>query len=245
MAFSKSLINFFKDNEPNAVLSIFTEDLYNNLILFLIKMITSLEKNASEEYTKALAELVRILSYNKITLSKNVIDYVITFGNSGKNNSDKRYCIFFCSQLLQIEKDSNKDLIGKYFALHNDNEKVVRREVAFQLRNIIKAKSQDYYNCNLVDVVKKLVQESEISIQIEAIISILENYDKAYEDDDFNRYLINILMNLIKNTKMDNKENIKRITKLVQALLKISSENIKVAQIFEKDVMLIFEVIYN
>jgi len=241
--FSKSLINFFKDFDPNKICSLFTEELYNDLIFFFIKMITTLERSVSEEYTKALAELVRILSNHKISLSDTVIDYVVNFGKSGKSSIEKRFCIFFCSTLIQIQKKNNKDLIDNFVLLHSDKEKAVKREVAFQLRFVLKVNNQEFFNNYLSKITNKFIfDEPEIGVQIEAIISVLENYDKVYEDDNFSKKLIEVLINLVSSNSIEKPDYLKKITKLVQALMKISKENIKVAQVLEKDVNTIFQV---
>ena len=51
-----------------------------------------------------------------------------------------------------------------------------------------------------------------------------------------------MLINLVSSNSIEKLDYLKKITKLVQALMKISKENIKVAQVLEKDVNTIFQV---
>jgi len=51
-----------------------------------------------------------------------------------------------------------------------------------------------------------------------------------------------VLINLVSSNSIEKLDYLKKITKLVQALMKISKENIKVAQVLEKDVNTIFQV---
>lgn len=202
----------------------------------------NISSNISEEYTKSFAELVVILSVFKLNISKNVIDYVVKFGKTGTNAIEKRFCVFFCSQLIQIDNNDNNELISGFISLYNDFENCVRREVAYQLRFLSKVKNQDYFNRNLLTIYKKYIEETEISIQVEAIISILENFDKVYDDDNFNKRLIEILMNLVSSNNVEKKPYLKKITKLVQTIMTISKDNIQVAQVLEKDVNFIINV---
>jgi len=212
--------------------------------MFLILNISdkNTNNNISEEYSKCFAELVTILRHVSLNLSKNVIEYVSKFVKFNANIKEKCFCVFFCSQLIQILKKDSDDLINCFFALYTDFENKVRKEVAHELSFVTKVKNQEFFNRNLSTVFKKYFEDNDIAVQAEAIISILENFDKVYDDENINAKLLEKFMSLVSSNEIEKKPHLKTVTKLVKSILTISKANIKVAKMLEKVIDFVINV---
>ena len=229
---------------------LFTEELYNDLIFYFITTLTKseIDKKVTEVYTKAFAELVHFLNINKIVIRKSIIDYVVMFGkydSSDNNHVQKRFCVFFCSQLLQIEINPHEDLTNSFLSLYKGTDRSVKLELAYQLRFVAKVKDQSFYDKHLAIIINSYIEDSEIKIQVEAIISILENYEKVCDDDSFNNKIIGIIIRLLTSDRMEKIEYVKKVTKMVQAIMRVAQNNFLMAQILERVVNLIFNVYIN
>ena len=180
--------------------------------------------------------------YQKIKISEDVIKATLAFGQSDKSAIDKRFCVFFCSQLLQIENMNNPEIIKAFVSLHNENEKNVRREIGFQIRFIVKEKDVTFFIKNFLNIIYLYLDDSDVSIRCETIISSIKNLDKVYDDDNFLKKLINATIDLLQNDKITQKDCLTKASKIVKTILLESMQTIKIAQILEKVVKVVINV---
>ena len=109
IAFAESITKIFKNTEKSIIyLSLI--DIFNPLIKYLIKIISSNDEavnliliKTKTFYILSLNEITNFISSNtKIQVDSETIDFVVNLGNFGKSNISKRFSVYFCSCLFQV-----------------------------------------------------------------------------------------------------------------------------------------------
>jgi len=243
---TNGLFNIFNKTDPSQVYYLYNGDTFNKQILFFMKMISTKDKQISDGYTNCYTEMTNLISNNtKIKITEEVIDAALAYGKQGKSTLDKRFCAFFCSQLLQIESSYNPEIIKRFVSLHSETEKIIRREVGFQMGFIAKKKDVTFFHKNFLNIIYLYLDDSDLSVRTQTIISSIKNLDRVYDDDNFLKKLIGVMIDLFEDDKIENKEYKVKATKVVKIILEESMNRIKIAQILEKVVKVIFKVKIN
>jgi hypothetical protein len=85
--------------------------IYNLIIKFCMKIISTDDKNVSntfshkisDYYVQALNQIVSFFSvHGKIRIDNDIIDFTINLGNFGKSAISRRFSVYFCSCILQV-----------------------------------------------------------------------------------------------------------------------------------------------
>ena len=68
-----------------------------------MKIIADDCNNIREEFVHSLNEIVAFFSSNKkIKIDSDIIELTINMGGFGKTQKSKKYCVYFCSCLIQV-----------------------------------------------------------------------------------------------------------------------------------------------
>ena len=95
-----------KESDQKEILRIYygMKDIVNPVLKFLMKIISYLKyEKVSIEYLKTFNIIIKFFTYyKKIKLENDVVDYACNLGTFGKSITSRRYCVFFCSCLIQV-----------------------------------------------------------------------------------------------------------------------------------------------
>ena len=245
-ALCKGLLNLFDKSNPkvaNVINYLYSTDMLNTQILFLMNIIAKKEKEIQQSYMSCLIVMTNYISYYiNFKVSDAVMDFFNSHGKAMKTTLEKRVYIYFCSQLLQLEYNYNPEIIKKLINIHTDPDKVVRREVAYQIRFIAKEKDVTFFIKNFINIIYFYFEEDDLRVKTEAIITSIKCLDRVYDEDSFIKKLCNVIIDLIQDDKLKYQDSSKKITRIIKTILIEAQEKIKIAQIMEKTVKAIFKV---
>ena len=173
---------------------------FNVIVKNFFVCIATLEKAVSDEYIENLCQFIEKCQECKfrIKINKEIIDYASSLGKFGQNVTNRKISIFFCACLIQISSERENDIYKRLEFLFDDSERLIRFELAYQSRFIIKESEVSYCNTKLVSLMTSLLEESDLTLKSIAIESILhnDNYNK-FASDSSNNNMLNIAIRSI------------------------------------------------
>ena len=216
------------------------------IIKHFLVCISTLEKTVSDEYILNFTNLIEHCQKIdfRTKISKEIVEYASSLGKFGQNITNRKFSIFFCVNLMQISIDRENDIYKRLELLFDDNERLIRFEIAYQIRYIIKENDVNYCINNLVTIITSLFNEIDLMLRAIIIESMLFNnnfrkfetektvcniminaIDESFQitdfyalTNDFNN-LINIFINLI-SSSVDDDYNRKIFLGLIKNFLK-------------------------
>jgi hypothetical protein len=174
------------------------KNIYNQVIKFLIKIITLNDEGTNVTYINTFNEIVAFYSsYKKLKLEQALIEYVISLGYFGKDIRNRRCCVYFASSLLQISMAFNNELFNRVMMLSAETEKLIRQEVAYHMKFILKTIDEDYIKKNLLKFFESYLGDNNLIVQIETLCCCLEIYYKVekYISININKLIIDLFSN--------------------------------------------------
>ena len=126
-------------------------------------------------------------------------------GTFGKSILSRRFSVFFCSGLIQvnfllkkeINESYNSELFNRFMILSSDSDSSIRIETAFNLRFICHELDGNFIKRNLLKTIESYLKEDNYIIKAEVIISVMRSFKKIYDDSDLN--FINFFMEKLSN----------------------------------------------
>ena len=144
--------------------------IYNLIIKFCMKIISTDDKNVynaftyqiSDYYVQALNQIVSFFTiHGKIKIDNDIIDFTINLGNFGKSAISRRFSVYFCSCILQVNiiftqiNDSlNNDVINRFMILSSDAERVIRLEISYHMMFLCRELEDSYIRKYVLKIVK-------------------------------------------------------------------------------------------
>jgi hypothetical protein len=112
-------------------------------------------------------------------------------GTFGKNILSRRYSVFFCSCLIQvnfylkkeINETYNSELFNRFMILSGDSDISIRIETAFNLRFICLNLDGNFIKRNLLKTIESYLKEENFIIKAEVIISVIRTFKKIYDEE--------------------------------------------------------------
>lgn len=142
------------------------EQFYTNLINIITKLMFSIiTKNFDKvnaifsniPFIYSFESLVNFVSkFKRINISKENIDFAYNLGAFGKSTISRRFSAFFCSGLIRMNKTVLTDLVKRINILDSDYERVIRIEIAHQLRYLIKEIGDVFCDNRTFELVKMI-----------------------------------------------------------------------------------------
>jgi len=236
------IFNIFHNNDSSYINSLYDSDFINKHILFFIKMISTKDNEISQGYTKCFIELTDYINNNnKLKISEEVIQATLVLKKKNKSPLDKKFCVFICSQLLQIENLSNPEIINLFDFLKMEQDPLVKREIGQQIGFIAKEKDVTFFIKHFLNIILQFLDDVDMEVKTGTIISSIKNLDRVYDDNKFLNKLINVIIELLMKENME-QNHLLKTTQVVTTIFYESLENIKVAKILDKVIKLFFKV---
>ena len=119
------------------------------------KVIVLHKEKITEQFIIALNDIVAFYSVkeNKIRIDNKTIEIATNLGMYGKTVTQRRYSVYFCSSILQINNTINNDLRNRFMILASDTDRNVRLELSYHIRFLIKEMDNNYIRKNLLKIV--------------------------------------------------------------------------------------------
>lgn len=200
-----------------------------------IKAITTLEKAISDEYICQFARIVEAYEGRdyKMALFPEVVEYATSLGKFGQSCSNRRFSVFLCSSLLRITSvDSEVELNNRFVRLCEDSERVIRFEVTYQLRFILKVKDTQFITKTLKEIIVSYLSDGDMIFKTTLLESILMNLNKF--DSDFIKDIllskVNEIFDISDYYTIENDFNCFKI--IFQNILRASDHNSAIRVIF-------------
>ena len=89
----------------------------------------------------------------KIKIDNKTVEIATNLGMYGKTLTQRRYSVYFCSCILQINNVVNNDLRNRFIVLGSDTDRIVRLELSFHIRFFIRELDIIYIRKNLLKIV--------------------------------------------------------------------------------------------
>ena len=200
--FAKSLVELGKyfskncshnKNDKSKDIDLHEEEM-GQIINHFFSCILKLEKTVSDEHCKYLNELIDSLENNhyRIEFKKEMIDFVNNLGKFGQSYTNRRYCVYFCTILIRIGSNTKNDLYKRLLFLCEDTDRIVKFEIIYQIRYLIKECSAKYCIENILEHINLYLEENDLvykSTTIESLI-VFNNLDKFIGIKNFSDNLI-------------------------------------------------------
>ena len=163
--------------------------------------ILKLEKTVSDEHCKHLNKLIDSLVNNnyRIEFKREIIDFANNLGKFGQSYTNRRYSVYFCTVLIRIGSNTQNDLYKRLLFLCEDTDRVVKFEIIYQIRYLIKECSSQYCNDNILQHINVYLDEIELVLKSTTIESLLvfDNLDKFVIIKNFKENLLEKINEII------------------------------------------------
>ena len=211
LLFAKSLVElgeYFSENSKNLKnnkikkkdIDLHEEEM-TKIINHFFTCILKLEKTVSDEHCKYLNQLIDLLVNNnyRIEFKKEIIDFANNLGKFGQSYTNRRYSVYFCTVLIRIGSNTQNDLYKRLLFLCEDTDRVVKFEIMYQIRYLIKECSSQYCHDNILQHINIYLDEIEIVLKSTTIESLLvfDNLDKFIIIKNFKENLIEKINEII------------------------------------------------
>ena len=213
------------------------EDEMTKIINHFFTCILKLEKTVSDEHCKYLNQLIDSLVKNnyRIDFKKEIIDFANNLGKFGQSYTNRRYSVYFCTVLIRIGINTQNELYKRLLFLCEDTDRVVKFEIIYQIRYLIKECSAQYCFDNILQHINVYLEDVELVLKSTTIESVLvfDNLDKFIEIKNFQENIlekINEIINCDDYLSLQNDFNV--FESIFNNLLNISSKNEKYRNIF-------------
>ena len=209
LLFAKSLVelgkyfsqNNVKNNNKNKKDIDLHEEEMAKIINHFFTCILKLEKSVSDEHCKYLNQLVDSLVDNhyRIEFKKEIIDFANNLGKFGQSYTNRRYSVYFCTVLIRIGSNTQNDLYKRLLFLCEDTDRVVKFEIMYQIRYLIRECPAKYCKDNILQHINLYLEEIELVLKTTTIESlfVFNNLDKFIEIQDFKENLIKRINEII------------------------------------------------
>ena len=209
LLFAKSLVelgkyfsqNNVKNNNKNKKDIDLHEEEMAKIINHFFTCILKLEKSVSDEHCKYLNQLVDSLVDNhyRIEFKKEIIDFANNLGKFGQSYTNRRYSVYFCTVLIRIGSNTQNDLYKRLLFLCEDTDRVVKFEIMYQIRYLIRECPAKYCKDNILQHIDLYLEEIELVLKTTTIESlfVFNNLDKFIEIQDFKENLIKRINEII------------------------------------------------
>ena len=157
-------------------------DHLNELFLILKHFligISTLEKSISDEYVINFNNLINTFCNNnfKIVINNELIEYTISLGKFGQSIVNKKFSVFFCVSLIRISKNKIDNLYDRVLFLGEDTERVVKFEMAYHIRFLIKLNDSKFCQEKMTNFLSYYLEDIDMNFLLITFQSLL------YEDN--------------------------------------------------------------
>ena len=198
--FSESNRNIKNNNKNKKDIDLHQEEM-TTIINHFFTCILKLEKSVSDEHCKYLNQLVDSLVDNhyRIEFKKEIIDFANNLGKFGQSYTNRRYSVYFCTVLIRIGSNTQNDLYKRLLFLCEDTDRVVKFEIMYQIRYLIKECTAKYCKENILQHINIYLEEIELVLKSTTIESlfVFNNLDKFIEIQKFKENLIGRINEII------------------------------------------------
>ena len=205
LLFAKSLVElgeYFSENSKNLKnnknknkkdIDLHEEEM-TKILNHFFTCILKLEKTVSDEHCKYLNQLIDSLVNNnyRIEFKKELINFANNLGKFGQSYTNRRYSVYFCTVLIRIGSNTQNELYKRLLFLCEDTDRVVKFEIIYQIRYLIKECSSQYCKDNILQHINIYLDEIELALKSTTVESLLvfDNLDKFIIIKNFKENLI-------------------------------------------------------